>query len=85
MSKSNWRFKRTELQRLFKALTSMGFTPSGVEVRADGTMKVVVAETGVDLPGCKRDIYDRRAIDSAITTRAAAALAATADPERVSG
>ena len=35
MSKSTWRFKQTELQRLFKALTSMGSLRQ-VEVRADG-------------------------------------------------
>jgi hypothetical protein len=42
MSKSNWRFRPSELRRLFKVVTSMGMTPHGVEVSVDGTIKVLV-------------------------------------------
>ncbi len=44
MSKNTWKFKPTELRRIVNALVSMGFKPCGVEVGADGSIKVLVAE-----------------------------------------
>jgi hypothetical protein len=42
MSKNSWRFRPVELRRLVKAVTSIGMTPSGIEVGSDGTIKVLV-------------------------------------------
>jgi len=42
MSKNSWRFRPVELRRLVKAVTSIGMTPSGIEVGTDGTIKLLV-------------------------------------------
>ena len=53
-----------------------------------GTLKKLVqlrlVSPPIDLPGCKREIYDRLAIDAAMTARSQAG-AATPEPERAVG
>ena len=43
MSKNPWRFKPSEVRRLFKAMAALGKSPIGVEVTADGAIKVLLA------------------------------------------
>jgi hypothetical protein len=44
MSKKQWRFKPSEIQRLVKAAQSIGLKVSGIEVGADNIRVVVVNE-----------------------------------------
>lgn len=50
MSKSNWRFRPSELRRLFKVMAELGKNPVGVEVTADGGIKVLLATEPEILP-----------------------------------
>jgi hypothetical protein len=43
MSRSSWRFKRTEVQRLIKAAQSTGLKIIGIEV-AEDNIKILVAD-----------------------------------------
>jgi hypothetical protein len=42
MSKKQWRFKPNEIRRLFHVVKTLGKTPIGVEVSADGAIKVLI-------------------------------------------
>jgi len=43
MSRNQWRFRPSDLRRLFKAMAALGKSPIGVEVTADGAIKVLLA------------------------------------------
>jgi len=43
MYRNQWRFRPSDLRRLFKAMAALGKSPIGVEVTADGAIKVLLA------------------------------------------
>jgi hypothetical protein len=49
MSKSSWRIKPTEIQRLIKAAQSAGLIVSGIEYAAD-YIKILVADQADTIP-----------------------------------
>ncbi len=57
MSKADWRFRPSEVRRLFQVVATLGKTPIGIEISADGAIKVLLATEPEILPtpGCKHE------------------------------